>query len=232
MQPNRRIPGIYPVIIKHGGDTALKTVWETPKRTVKNKEVRHTRKTVEGNKEMIKKFMLQIFADEGGEGNNGGNEGNSGANIDYEKLAQIIAGKQTATEDSVIRGYLKQQGLSKEEMNKAVEAFKAEKAKNDPAKKLEEMQAKINQYENEKVLAKHNVRKDDYDYVLFKASQNTDDKTSFDKAVENFLKENPRFVNGKGSYKVDTGAKNTGAHRSENKNAEFNEIIRRRFGRS
>ena len=83
MQPNRRIPGIYPVIIKHGGDTALKTVWETPKRTVKNKEVRHTRKTVEGNKEMIKKFMLQIFADEGGEGNNGGNEGNSGNNRRY-----------------------------------------------------------------------------------------------------------------------------------------------------
>ena len=195
---------------------------------------------------MIKRFMLQIFAGEGSgdNGDNGGNAGNSGANepagnagnggayIDYDKLAQIIAGKQTATEDSVIRGYLKQQGLSKEEMNKAVEAFKAEKAKNDPARKLEEMQAKINQYENEKILAKHNVRKDDYDYVLFKASQNTNDKTSFDKAVENFLKENPRFVNGQGSYKVDTGAKNTGAHRSENKNAEFNEIIRRRFGRS
>lgn len=82
---------------------------------------------MEGNKEMIKRFTLQIFAEDGngnnGGANDGGNTGNNtgaaggagngGANIDYDRLAQIIAGKQTATEDSVIRGYLKQQGLSK-----------------------------------------------------------------------------------------------------------------------
>ena len=33
--------------------------------------------------------------------------------IDYEKLAQIVAGKQSVTEDSVLRGYFKQQGLSR-----------------------------------------------------------------------------------------------------------------------
>ena len=52
--------------------------------------------------------------------------------IDYEKLASIIDGKQKATEDSVIKGYLKQQGLSEDEMKQAVATFKEEKAKRTP----------------------------------------------------------------------------------------------------
>ena len=39
--------------------------------------------------------------------------------IDYEKLAQIVTGKQQATEDSVLKGYFKQQGLRQEEMTQA-----------------------------------------------------------------------------------------------------------------
>ena len=30
--------------------------------------------------------------------------------IDYDKLAQLISGKQAATEDSLLKGYFKQQG--------------------------------------------------------------------------------------------------------------------------
>ena len=52
--------------------------------------------------------------------------------FDYDKLASIIAGKQTATEDSVLKGYFKQQGLSKEEADQAIAAFKAQKAQNQP----------------------------------------------------------------------------------------------------
>lgn len=52
--------------------------------------------------------------------------------IDYDKLASIIDGKQKATEDSVIKGYLKQQGLSEDEMKQAVATFKEEKAKRTP----------------------------------------------------------------------------------------------------
>lgn len=52
--------------------------------------------------------------------------------IDYEKLAGIVAGKQKATEDSVINGYLKQQGLSGDELKQAISAFKEEKAKRTP----------------------------------------------------------------------------------------------------
>lgn len=52
--------------------------------------------------------------------------------FDYEKLASIINGKQSVTEDTVLKSYFKQQGLSAEEMTQAISAFKAEKAKNTP----------------------------------------------------------------------------------------------------
>lgn len=52
--------------------------------------------------------------------------------IDYDKIAQLIAGKQAATEDSVLKGYLKQQGLNQEEMSQAIAAFKQQKAASQP----------------------------------------------------------------------------------------------------
>lgn len=52
--------------------------------------------------------------------------------FDYEKLAQLVAGKQTVTEESVLKGYFKQQGLSKEQMDQAIAAFKQQQAANQP----------------------------------------------------------------------------------------------------
>lgn len=52
--------------------------------------------------------------------------------IDYDKLAGLIAGKQSVTEDTVLKSYFKQQGLSAEEMNSAITAYKDQKAKNTP----------------------------------------------------------------------------------------------------
>ena len=52
--------------------------------------------------------------------------------IDYDKLAGILEGKQKATEESVIKGYFKQQGLSEDEMKQAISTFKDEKAKRTP----------------------------------------------------------------------------------------------------
>lgn len=53
-------------------------------------------------------------------------------NFDYDKLADIISGKQSVAEDTVLKSFFKQQGLSQEEMNQAIQTFKAEKAKNQP----------------------------------------------------------------------------------------------------
>lgn len=153
--------------------------------------------------------------------------------IDYEKLAQIVAGKQSVTEDSVLRGYFKQQGLSKEDADKAIAEFKDRQKQNDPNMKVAELQKMVEQYENEKLLAKKNVRQEDYDYIIFKASQMVDDKTTFEKAVDKFLKENPRFTSA-GGYRVDTGVTggsgSSGGH-EETKNETVNQAIRSAFKR-
>lgn len=52
--------------------------------------------------------------------------------FDYEKLAQLVAGKQTVTEESVLKGYFKQQGLSKEQVEQAIAAFKQQQAASQP----------------------------------------------------------------------------------------------------
>ena len=64
--------------------------------------------------------------------NNQPTQQNNQPTIDYDKLASIIDGKQKATEDSVIKGYFKQQGLSEDEMKQAISTFKEEKAKRTP----------------------------------------------------------------------------------------------------
>ena len=52
--------------------------------------------------------------------------------IDYEKIANLVAGKQSVAEKDVLKSYFKQQGMSAEEMDKAISAYKEQKAKNTP----------------------------------------------------------------------------------------------------
>jgi hypothetical protein len=53
-------------------------------------------------------------------------------NIDYDKIASLVEGKQKVAEDQVLKGYFKQQGLSEDEMKQAITTFKEEKAKRTP----------------------------------------------------------------------------------------------------
>ena len=52
--------------------------------------------------------------------------------IDYEKIANLVNGKQQVAEDTVLKNYFKQQGLSQDEAAQAIADFKAQKAKNTP----------------------------------------------------------------------------------------------------
>ena len=66
------------------------------------------------------------------ENGNQTNQNNSAASIDYDKIATILDGRMKATEDSVLKGYFKEQGLSKDEMAQAISMFKADKASKMP----------------------------------------------------------------------------------------------------
>ena len=97
------------------------------------------------------RMNLQLFADpNGGQGGEGGqNNGQSEPNgapapqtgqqeppktpeIDYEKLASVIEGKKAVAEDTVLKNFFKKQGLSKEEMDSAIGAYKKQKEESEP----------------------------------------------------------------------------------------------------
>lgn len=67
------------------------------------------------------------------------------AEIDYDKLASLVAGKQSVAEEKVINSYFKNQGLADDERNEAIEMYKAYKASKEP--NIEELQSKISGYE-------------------------------------------------------------------------------------
>lgn len=84
-------------------------------------------------------LRMPLMDADGGGGAGGSGESNAGEPqtggqstggtqaFDYEKLASIIQGKQTVAEDTVLKNYFKQQGLSQEEATQAISAFKAQK---------------------------------------------------------------------------------------------------------
>lgn len=117
--------------------------------------------------------------------------------FDYDKLAGLIAGKQTVTEDTVLKSYFKQQGLSEDEMKQAINSFKETKAKNTPdvsalqndlaAAKSARLQAEINQSATLEAI-KQGVDVKSIPYVLkmadFKAVTDADGKVNAEKLTE------------------------------------------------
>lgn len=85
---------------------------------------------------------LQLFA-EGGTGGDGGANAQQSQNttqqaaqtnvqIDYARIQQMLDGTLAAKEDTALKAYFKQQGLSQQEAEQAMATFKAEKARNTP----------------------------------------------------------------------------------------------------
>lgn len=90
---------------------------------------------------------LQLFADPEPSGQNAGGQPEPNGTpapqagqqeppktpeIDYEKLASVIEGKKSVAEDTVLKNYFKKQGLSKEEMDSAIGAYKKQKQESEP----------------------------------------------------------------------------------------------------
>lgn len=64
--------------------------------------------------------------------NMGQETGQQNVNVDYEKIQHMLDGTLKAKEETALKAYFKQQGLSQEEAEQAMATFKAEKAKNTP----------------------------------------------------------------------------------------------------
>jgi hypothetical protein len=83
-------------------------------------------------------------------------------NIDYDKIASILEGKQKETEDRVLGGYFKQQGLTGDEMKSAIEMFKKDKASKEPnidalTKQITDGEAAVAEANNRALMAETKV---------------------------------------------------------------------------
>ena len=88
----------------------------------------------------MKRMNLQLFAEPAGGA--GGAEPPAGGQtqtgqqaspaIDYAKIQQMLDGTLAAKEDTALKVYFKQQGLSQEEMEQAIATFKQQKAAQQP----------------------------------------------------------------------------------------------------
>lgn len=97
------------------------------------------------------RFMRMYLSPDGGQG--GGGTGSAGSNagqaqqntgqpqtgqqaqapnIDYARIQQMLDGTLAAKEDTALKAYFKQQGLSQQEAEQAMSAFKQQKAANQP----------------------------------------------------------------------------------------------------
>ena len=196
---------------------------------------------------MIKRMYLQLFEDgagagsggqggnagagNGGQGSAGGSSGSHGNGAyTYEQLEEIASARAEKSERAALANFFRSQGMTEAEVTQAISAFKTQRAANQPnatklQQDLDDANKKIQQMENEKVLAGKGVKSEDLDYVMFKVSKLVDDKTTFEKAAEKYLKENPRYMGGS-TYRVSTSTGSESNGSGGNMNASINDKIR------
>ena len=87
---------------------------------------------------------------------------------------------------------------------------------------LTAVQAELEQYKREKFLLGKGVAADDVDYYAFKVGKLVSDTTDFEKAAEQFLKDNPPA----GTVQVDLSAPLGGGRPSPTENEMMNSLIR------
>lgn len=191
---------------------------------------------------MLNKRIMDLHLfDEGGQGGDGGqgssgsggngSQGNvGGTTYTYQQAEEIATARAQRAEQSALKSFFQQQGMSDAEVKQAIADYKVNKEKNKPNLTAIEQERdnalkELEQVKNEKVLSANGVKVEDLDYVMFKVSKLVDDKTDFTKAAEKFLKENPRFT-GAGTYRVSTSTGTGDKGASENVNSSINAAIR------
>lgn len=101
-------------------------------------------------KEVLKyPLHIQFFADNGAQPNTGDGNDNNGASpsaqganssvsIDYDKIADVLDKRGSQAQYAALKGYLKEQGVSADEMDKAIKEFKDKKEADKQSKEKEQ----------------------------------------------------------------------------------------------
>lgn len=138
----------------------------------------------------MKRMNLQMFAEPGtgagGTGSGGAarsNPGNGGGSagsgtgagqtppaIDYARIQQMLDGTLAAKEDTALKAYFKQQGLSQQEAEQAIAAFKQQKAANQPDVNV--LQGQVTEAQNQLAAAQAEARKAQLESAAMMAAVN------------------------------------------------------------
>ena len=101
-------------------------------------------------KNTMLRIPMQFFAEDPSNQNpDGGQSGQQQSptpQIDYGKIAEIVANGTAQKESAILKSYFKQQGMCEEEMTAAISAYKEQKAKNTPD--IGEIQSQLSQAQN------------------------------------------------------------------------------------
>ena len=101
-------------------------------------------------KEVLKyPLHIQFFADDGAQPNTGDGNDNNGASpsaqganpsvsIDYDKIADVLDKRGSQAQYAALKGYLTEQGVSADEMDKAIKEFKDKKEADKQSKEKEQ----------------------------------------------------------------------------------------------
>mgnify|MGYP000998378090 FL=1 len=101
-------------------------------------------------KEVLKyPLHIQFFAEDGAQPNTGDGNDNNGASpsaqganssvsIDYDKIADVLDKRGSQAQYAALKGYLKEQGVSADEMDKAIKEFKDKKEADKQSKEKEQ----------------------------------------------------------------------------------------------
>lgn len=180
------------------------------------------------------KYNLQIFAE--GEGNppeNNNGDGNHARNAGYtyEQLEEVANSRAERASRAALADFFRKQGMSEEEITTAINDYKTKKKESQPdisaiERERDEAKRELEAYKNNELLRKKGVSEEDLDYVSFKVGKLATDKFPFEKALDQFLKENPRYA-GKSYRIVETSIPGrTEANTGKSANSFINDRIR------
>ena len=194
---------------------------------------------------MKKHFNLQLF-DNGGEGGSGGgqggnagngngSQGNAGNNggtggYSFQQAEEIAQARAERAEKAALSSYFKQQGMSEEEITTAINDYKTKKQASQPdvaklTKERDDALRKLQERDNMELLRSKGVPQDYLEFAAFKINALVDDKTTFEKAAEKWLKENPRYT-GSGYHVASSSTAGNTQGGSGSSNASINDRIR------
>ena len=120
--------------------------------------------------------------------------------------------------------------MSEEEITTAINDYRTKKQASQPdvaklTRERDEALKKLEERDNMELLRSKGVSQDYLEFAAFKINALVDDKTTFEKAAEKWLKENPRYTGSSYHVASSSAAGNTQGSAGGN-NASINDRIR------